>query len=256
MPILKPFHRNYRPVVKGHNSGYSDWAYIVDKEYCKSPEYYTRGFMIIQKDLIQLFESIEPSKVNLKTYSFRTLELLIRICVEVEANFKAILKDNIYTPTDKKDKPIPERNWNINTYKIIDKTHRLSDYQIELPIWHGEGRFRAPFKNWNNDESIDWYQKYNRAKHDRVNSFEEANFETLIDAFAGLAVLISSQFRTEDFQPGPTLLALESSNSGIGGYVIPHFPKTWTDDEKYKFDWATLKNEEDRFQKINYNELK
>jgi hypothetical protein len=89
-----------------------------------------------------------------------------------------------------------------------------------------------------------------------VNSFEEANFETLIDAFAGLAVLISSQFRTEDFQPGPTLLALESSNSGIGGYVIPHFPKTWTDDEKYKFDWATLKNEEDRFQKINYNELK
>ena len=32
MSITKPYHRNYREIINGHNSGYSSWAYIVDKE--------------------------------------------------------------------------------------------------------------------------------------------------------------------------------------------------------------------------------
>ena len=55
MSFDKPFHRNYRPVKDGHNSGYSDWAYIVDHNYSQNPEYYTRAFSIIQEDIIKLF---------------------------------------------------------------------------------------------------------------------------------------------------------------------------------------------------------
>ena len=51
MSINKPFHRNYRPVKDGFNSGYSDWAYIIDKEYAKNPEHYVRAFLMIQKDI-------------------------------------------------------------------------------------------------------------------------------------------------------------------------------------------------------------
>ena len=71
MSFDKPFHRNFRPVKKGHNSGYSDWAYIVDRHYSDHPEHYTRAFAILQKDIIGLFEYIEPSDINLVTYSFR-----------------------------------------------------------------------------------------------------------------------------------------------------------------------------------------
>ena len=95
----KPFHRNYRPVLKtGAQAGYSDWAYIIDREYCNNPEHYTRAFLIIQEDLKKLFEFVEPSDNNCSTYSFRIHELLMRTCIEVETNFKAILKENIFNP--------------------------------------------------------------------------------------------------------------------------------------------------------------
>lgn len=259
MSYPKPFVRNYRPVVEGPNSGYSDWAYIVDPNYCQNPEHYTRAFNIIQADLLKLFESIEPADRNGDTYSFRTHELLMRICIEVEANFKAILKENIFNPTfangPNAGQERPERYWNMNDYKKINRTHRLGDYSVEFPIWRGEQNTRTPFQNWNNDGSIDWYQTYNRTKHDRINAFQDANFSVVLDAFSGLTVLLSSQFRTEDFQPGPALLALESSNVGIGGYMTVNFPTTWTEDEMYNFNWSDLKEEAERFERIDYNNL-
>ena len=91
----KPFHRNYRAFVQGPNSGYNQWAYIIDRDYAESPEHYVRAFLLLQKDLQTLFEYVEPSDQNLKTYSFRIHELFMRSCIELEANFKAILKENI-----------------------------------------------------------------------------------------------------------------------------------------------------------------
>ena len=81
MAINKPFHRNYREMIKGPNSGFSSWAYIVDREYAKEPEHYTRAYHIIQNDLIQLFEYVEPADENWQTYSFRIHELFMRTCI-------------------------------------------------------------------------------------------------------------------------------------------------------------------------------
>lgn len=261
MSFPKPFKRNYRPVISDRpNAGYSDWAYIVDPYYCQHPEHYTRAFNIIQGDVVKLFETIEPSDINSSTFSFRTLELLIRICIEIEANFKAILKENIFNPTfaggPNAGDARPERFWNMNDYKKINQTHRLADYSVSFPVWQGELNTRTPFHNWNQENgSIEWFQIYNRAKHDRVNAFQDANFSTLMDAFAGLTILLSSQFRTEDFQPGPALLALESSNVGIGGYLTVNFPTTWTEDEQYDFNWSELRTEAERFERIDFDNL-
>jgi hypothetical protein len=88
MPIEKPYHRIHREFINRSNSGYSSWAYIMDREYANLPHHYTRAFFIIQKDLLNIFEFIEPADVNLIAYSFRIHELLMRICIEIEANFK------------------------------------------------------------------------------------------------------------------------------------------------------------------------
>ncbi len=82
----------------GRNSGYSRWAYIKDKDYANDPAQYIRAFSIIQTDLERLFEYVEPSPESLLSYSYRIHELIMRICIEIEANFKAILSENIYTP--------------------------------------------------------------------------------------------------------------------------------------------------------------
>lgn len=260
MGFDKPFHRNYRPVKEGHNSGYSDWAYIVDHSYSQNPEYYTRAFSIIQEDIIKLFEYVEPSDINNSTYSFRIHELLTRICIEVEANFKAILRENIFNPVDKYNKPKLEKNWNINDFKIVNKTHHLDDYSIQLPFWKGSTNIRKPFIAWKNNNTLNWYQAYNQSKHDRVHNFDKANFENLIDAYAGLCAILSSQFRTESFQPGGKSLGVNTDcyfggGFGLGNFLIVDFPDDWKDEELYEFDWSKLSSEQIRFAKIDYDKI-
>jgi hypothetical protein len=254
MTIKKPFHRLYRSIVKGENSGYSNWAYIIDKEYAVAPEHYVRAFLLIQKDIKTLFEYIEPSDVNLKTYSYKIHSLLIRTCIELEANFKAILRENIYTKK-------PEKDWNICDYVKVNGSHHLDEYKVKIPVWNGQCSEFQPFKDWKTKDGIlAWYKIYNETKHNRVSKFCEANFEQLLNTIAGLFILLSSQFCTEDFQPGSVSLSVGgysyySGEFGIGDFFEVQFPTNWIDDEKYEFDWSKLKEENDRFQKYNYDEI-
>jgi hypothetical protein len=256
----KPFHRNFRAIVEGPNSGYSGWGYIVDREYARSPEQYVRAFLLIQKDLTQLFEYIEPADTNLPTYSYRIHELLIRTCIEVEANFKAILAENIYTPLDKHGNVRAEKSWKIHDFRKVDVTHRLSSYSIHVPGWHGSASCLMPFAEWRTQPELSWYQAYNRSKHDRHQSFEIANFRNLLLAVSGLVVLLSAQFKTEDFSPRSTALTLGghtyySTEPAIGELFHISFPEDWPEEEKYEFDWSKLKLEPDRFSKIDYNKI-
>jgi hypothetical protein len=256
----KPFHRNYRGFVKSSNSGYSQWAYVVDRSYSESPEHYIRAFLLIQKDLQDIFEFIEPSDTNMNTYSFRIHELFMRTCIEIEANFKAILKENIFNPTDKHEKPLPEKKWNIHNYQIVNKTHHLSSYKAHVPIWEGTKSIFEPFAEWSAAKELTWYQAYNKSKHDRKLAFKEANFGNLLNAVTGLLVLLSSQFGTEDFSPGSTTLSVNvdsyySTEPALGGFFHIDFPDDWSEEEKYDFDWAELKKEKDRFQKIDYDKI-
>ena len=258
MGITKPYKRNYRPVNPSlSNSGYSSWAYIIDKDYCKSGHSYVRAFLLILEDLKKLFEYIEPSTESFNTFSFRIHELFMRTCIEVEANFKAILIENDFEPdTDRFDNPI----YNIRVYKKVNASHHLSDYEVGLPQWATpELIVFKPFEAWGNDnQSLDWYQAYNKSKHDRQDNFRYANLNNLLQAVSGLLCLIHSQFKGEDFSPsdvgrsagGYDFYDMESSTGGV--FRIKE-PSNWTSEELYEFDWSDLKNEEERFQKFNYN---
>lgn len=261
MPCNKPFHRNFRNVVDRSNSGYSQWAYIVDPEYAIAPEHYLRSFFLIQGDLIRLFEYIEPADENLKAYSYRTHELLMRTCIEIEANFKAILRENSYRPTDRKGRTIPEKKWTIKNYQIINKTHHLASYRVHVPIWNGSHSMFVPFAEWEHDNQLSWYDAYNKSKHDRLQQFKMANLTNLLNAVTGLLVVLSSQFHTQTFSAASTGLAISideyyEGQAALGDFFRIEFPTDWSDDELYDFDWSVLKNEEQRFDKIDYNTIK
>ena len=165
MGISKPYKRIYRPVNPSlSNAGYSSWAYIIDKEYCKSGHSYVRAFLLILEDLKKLFEYIEPSSESFNSFSFRIHELFMRTCIETEANFKAILIENDFEPeTDRFDNPI----YNIRVYKKVNSSHHLSDYEVGLPQWATSEliTFR-PFEAWaNNNQPLDWYQAYNKSNN-------------------------------------------------------------------------------------------
>lgn len=246
----------------GANYGYSNWAYVVDRSYASVPEHYVRAFLLIQNDLQRLFEYIEPADQNLQTYSYRIHELLMRCCIEVEANFKVILKENKFNPVDKWGGARPEKYWKISDYKKINKSHHLSSYKIHIPIWSGGSKEIEPFSDWNsaNKDTLSWYTAYNDSKHDRQKQFPQANFENLLNAVSGLLVVLSSQFGTESFSPGSESLGLNTDSyyetePALGGFFHIEFPNDWPANEMYDFDWSILKTKQDRFNKIDYDNI-
>jgi hypothetical protein len=257
MSINKPFYRSCRAYTDGSYSEGGRWQYITHPKYAKAPEQYIRAFLLLQKDLKLLFDYIEPSDTNLPCYSYRTHELLMRTCIEIEANFKAILNENGYEKRDRWGNDIR----NIADFKKVETTHRLSSYQVKIPTWHGGKSVRIPFASW--DNSPKWYKAYNMTKHNRHDEFHNANFENLLDSICGLLILLSSQFYTEDFSPGNSYLVLESGKgddfeSAIGGYFRIKFPDNWPLDQRYDFsreDWERLSQEENPFQQIDYHAI-
>lgn len=246
MAITRPYRRTYRQFTDGI---YRD-NYALHPKFAQSPEHYVRAFLIILKDLQELFDYVEPSDKNLKCYSYRIHALLLRACVEVEANCKAILKENGYSKSG---------DWGMRDYKKIEKTHLLSSYEIKVPNWSGDNKVRAPFSAWSTGDQLPWYSAYNTTKHDRHSEFEQATFDHLIDAVCGLLVVLSAQFGREDFSPGDSLIAWSGPNdgmeTGIGEYFRVRFPDNWPSELQYNFNWQQLKDEADPFQNFDYSQI-
>jgi hypothetical protein len=249
MPVSKPYRRTIRQFVDGHYAEGGRWRYIRHRMFATEPEHYVRAFAIIQKDMLEVFDFVEPADTNLSCYSYRIHELFIRTCIEIEANFKAILAENGYVRSG--------GDWNMTDYRKTEASHLLSAYLVKFPVWQGSQHTRRPFGTWGLGGGLAWYQDYNLAKHSRHGNFDRANFSNLLDAIAALAAVLSAQFWTEDFSPSAGVLALEGSWDGlegaVGGYLRVKFPDTWPAAERYDFDWPALeKSHTDPFQNYPY----
>jgi hypothetical protein len=246
--IDRPYRRTCRQFVSGKYDGMTPRSYIHHPRFAKSPEHYIRAFLLIQKDLHTLFDYVEPADKNLECYSYRIHELLLRASIEVEANCKAILEENGYKT---------KARWDTRDYRKIEQSHRLSKYEVKLPIWSGNHNVRTPFAEWSGAGELSWYSAYNATKHNRQVDFERATFSQMLDGVSGLLALISSQFGTRDFGPGPELISAEMGGerfeSSIGGYFRVRFPDDWAMADRYDFNWEKLSSSDpDPFQNFPY----
>lgn len=159
------------------------------EEFCKCHwEYY----LVLEKDLLKTepyvsFElgdnylydsnSVENPENSL-TFSNEYIKQYQAICSEVDVILKSICKE--LEDASSRDMPAYTNtiltNWNsIKTQKVKMKT-------IEL----------QPFLNWEKEPSYkepDWWQPYNRIKHERLLNYREANLKNVVNALAGLYVL-------------------------------------------------------------------
>ena len=249
-PVVRPYRRSFRQFVDGDYNAGGRSGYVLHPNFAVSPEHYVRAFLVLLKDLQELFDYVEPAYGNLECYSYRIHSFLLRACVKVEANCKAILTENGY---------ICPGDWNMRHYCKIEKTHLLSGCEVLVPNWSGDHSVRTPFAAWGSGESLAWYKAYNDSKNDRHGQFAKANFEHLLAACCGLLVLLSSQFGTNDFSPSAPFLSVEGRGdgmeSGIGGYFRVRFPKNWPPEMRYSFDWQKLKDEPDPFASIDYRKI-
>jgi hypothetical protein len=252
MSVSRPYHQTARQFADGDYMKGGRWMYIRHPHFARDPTHYIRGFDLIQKDLLTLFEYIEPAEQNHQAHSFRTFELLLRICTELEANFKSILRANTYNRSSARD-------LNIRDYHLIERSHFLSQFEVQLPHWTGEGDTRRPFATWADSHRLAWYDAYNSAKHDRASNLHDATLEHVIDAFCGLAVVLAAQFLDQSFSPLNDYLAVEGPGDGsedaIGGYLRLKWPTDVPEADRYEFNWQDLKSEDDPFQRFDYDAL-
>lgn len=168
-------------------------SFILQPDYAHDRLHSIVAYHVIEKDLKQLFEYIDPRDgVNANTYSFRTYELLLRIATEFESNCKEILRANKYSKNG---------DLTMNDYKKIEKATKLSQYKVRMNIWGPSGKEILPLTAWANSDSPCWYQSYNKVKHNRGTQFLEANLNNVIKAAAGLFAILFSQFAEYVFDP-------------------------------------------------------
>lgn len=249
--IAQPYYRIIRPL--GHISNYTvgntdESNYMLDERYAEDRNELIRAYHILEKDLIELFEFVDPADNNLPTFSHRIYELFLRACTEFETNATKILEVNGYNRNGK---------WNILDYYLVNSATRLNEYRLFINIWKNGKKEIRPLEQWNVGHTLSWYQDYNTVKHDRNREFGRANLGNLISATGAVFCILFAQFHNLIFTLNqPTIMYSNDENTGelssgnmLFGIILP---TSWQRNEMYRFDWPTLRTQEAPIQKFQF----
>jgi hypothetical protein len=140
--------------------------------------------------LDELFLYIEPSTNGLQTYSHKTRELLILASTEVENSWKHYM-NNIANSS-----PINNKAFTTKDYvKLVDKLY-LKEYEFSLKTYSTVPPI-IPFESWkvvNPSTSLNWYDSYNKTKHNRDEHFSDATLLNCIQAVVANLVMYCVRF--------------------------------------------------------------
>ena len=143
---------------------------------------------LLTQELKNILDTIRPESTNLKVYGNKIKNLLVLACIEVENQFKAIIRENDYNN---------KRQYTTKDYINLNPILRLSNYSIYFS-YYPDLIIDNPFEDWDitigATKSIKWYDSYNAVKHNSEKEINKATLEMAIQAISALAILIVAQF--------------------------------------------------------------
>ncbi len=151
---------------------------------------------IILKKLSSIFETVSPDVANETVYGHELRNLLLLSAMEVESAWSAILRANNYQFNTKQNGDI---NSSTNDYVKLCKPLHLDKYKVSF-VLHSDLQDIKPFENWidsNPTTSLNWYNAYNKVKHDREQNLILASLKNAINSVAGVLVMLRAQFGEE-----------------------------------------------------------
>lgn len=254
MPLTKPYHRIWRPMIglenpisamvnrcwDGNNDmdpSYRTYVYIADEPYANGYEMLAsiRATKLILRDINDLFFNVEPNDANLSVYSHRLYELLLRISTEFEANCKGILLANNYQSR--------KSSLTIEDYFKINKATHLAEYTICINLWQGDHIWK-PFEEWNEGHSLSWYKAYNEVKHDRYSKFSNANLNNVMQAISALICVLHAQYGCLIKLLCDNISDLPQTNQlVVSNLLFTLQTPTFSFDEQYDFNWEQIKTQ-------------
>jgi len=141
-------------------------------------------YKILEREVLQLAESIHFDDDQLGVYSVRIAELLIRCSMEIESLIKDLYRNN-----NSGQEPKSPGAALLSLDKVWGLKHKV--VIISSPSIYfdkKENRLFAPFGYEREDEN-DYYRAYNAVKHDRVKNLRMATVHILLRALAALYLL-------------------------------------------------------------------
>ncbi len=140
-------------------------------------------YLAIEDDLKNLARYIDFSDSNYLTYSIELARILQITCSEIDVVSKLLCEkidsSKKYIDINDYKKQLSNSIPSIITEKVYSKR-----YWLEL----------NPFINWNNNINPDWWSSYNLVKHKRNINFHEANLKNVLNAVAGLLIIIVNYY--------------------------------------------------------------
>ncbi|MCK4999083.1 MAG: hypothetical protein KAS23_06100 [Anaerohalosphaera sp.] len=138
-------------------------------------------YLALSKDIENISRYIELCKDNYSVFSIELTRLLLTIGSEVDVVAKNLCSR--YNPNKKNNR------WTINDYQETLLAYLPKITEIEVDIIRHSLSF-VPWESWSSKTNPEWWAGYNRVKHQRHDSYTEANLGNVLKALAGLCVLV------------------------------------------------------------------
>lgn len=177
-------------------------------------------FLALDADLEQAARFVALESANFSSYSIEFVHLYLSTCSEIDVVAKALCAQ--IAPHEKRE--------NIDNYRIVitEKYPKFPTFKAVIPRY---GLEFQPWKDWQLDKNPAWWQSYNNVKHERTKYFTEAKLENLLDALAGLFLLLLYSYQPALYDhkllPWPNLFHLHADNYQpfrvVGNYMLPDF---------------------------------
>jgi hypothetical protein len=143
---------------------------------------YQAAFSVLVVDFKRLCEFVEPTDANLRVYSHRTFELLLRACTEWESMCKDCLIEVGHSASP--------RGMTVNDYRDLEPILHLEAAEVGLSMWQPAPVYVRPYEAWSESRPpLRWYAEYNSVKHNRNSGFANASFSNVSLALSALFVL-------------------------------------------------------------------
>lgn len=152
----------------------------------------------LEEEFKELSYYISINRKQLKTYSIKIADLILRTVAECENIASVICKNENIKFRDKKGHIRKSVYFNeyiegLNSVfkldkKLVNPTY-INIYENTFDMKLQPFRKEKLKVNGKEKEIIPWYNAYNKIKHDRVKHFKQANLENLITALSALFML-------------------------------------------------------------------
>lgn len=189
------------------NPAYSphETAPVIEKGYAEAHWDY---YLLLEDDLREILEYIEPCNDNFQTYGPKLVKLLLAAGSEIDVAFKDLIRIKDPEALNMRGDRV-----NMSFFRKFAQTNLCQEFfGVETGI--ARSQFSCiPWDAWwktskgNTDpipteSSLPWWTAYNNVKHHRTENYNQATLNNVLEAMAALFILIGSIARAESIHDG------------------------------------------------------